>query len=73
MYFLGYIKIYFIVVDGGSIGLLPLDRPGKTCAKNARVFNAHAAPVSDWQFSPFDDNLLATGGEDGTVKYIVIL
>lgn len=52
------------------MGLLPLDKPGKTCVNNARVFHAHAAPVSDWQFSPFDDNLLATGGEEGAVKDI---
>ncbi|KAG2226914.1 hypothetical protein INT45_010193, partial [Circinella minor] len=52
----------------GSIGLLPLDKPGKTCSNEARVFHAHGAPVSDWEFSPFHDDLLATGAEDGMVK-----
>ncbi|KAI9011899.1 hypothetical protein CLU79DRAFT_848786 [Phycomyces nitens] len=54
--------------NGGSMGLLPLDQPGKGCSNKAHVFHAHAAAVSDWCFSDFDDNLLATGGEDGLVK-----
>ncbi|KAI8329747.1 hypothetical protein BC941DRAFT_442318 [Chlamydoabsidia padenii] len=53
---------------GGSIGLLPLDRPGKGCAAHAKVFQAHGASISDWHFSPFDEHLLATGAEDAMVK-----
>ncbi|CEG71439.1 Putative Coronin [Rhizopus microsporus] len=53
---------------GGSIGLLPLDKPGKACSNNARVFHAHGASLSDWCFSEFDDSLLATGAEDGLIK-----
>ncbi|KAI8099038.1 uncharacterized protein BX664DRAFT_320241 [Halteromyces radiatus] len=52
----------------GSIGLLPVDRPGKNCATEARVFHAHGASISDWHFSPFDDYLLATGAEDSMIK-----
>ncbi|KAL0085171.1 hypothetical protein J3Q64DRAFT_1835582 [Phycomyces blakesleeanus] len=54
--------------NGGSMGLLPIDQPGKGCSSKAHVFHAHGAAVSDWSFSDFDDNLLATGAEDGLVK-----
>ncbi|KAG0174129.1 Coronin-7 [Apophysomyces sp. BC1015] len=40
----------------------------KTCSADARVFHAHGATVSDWHFSPFDDQLLVTGAEDGMIK-----
>lgn len=50
------------------MALLPIDKPGKTCAKEARVFHAHGALLSDWRFSPFNNDLLATGAEDGLVS-----
>jgi coronin-7 len=50
------------------MGLLPLDKPGKGCSSSARVFHAHSASVSDWDFSEFNDSLLATGAEDSMVK-----
>ncbi|KAG1055944.1 hypothetical protein G6F43_002125 [Rhizopus delemar] len=53
---------------GGSIGLLPLNKPGKGCSENARVFHAHGSALSDWCFSDFDDSLLATGAEDSMIK-----
>lgn len=36
------------------------------------LFKGHAGPVVDFEFSPFNDNLLATASEDGTVKLWVI-
>jgi coronin-7 len=53
--------------DGGSIGLLPINKPGKGCSETARVFHAHGSALSDWCFSDFDDSLLATGAEDSMV------
>jgi WD40 repeat protein len=32
------------------------------------LLKGHAGPVVDFDFSPFNDNLLATASEDGTVK-----
>ncbi|KAI8064725.1 hypothetical protein BC940DRAFT_90171 [Gongronella butleri] len=52
----------------GSLGLLPINALGKGCASQAVVFHAHPAALSDWTFSPFDDQLLATAAEDATVK-----
>ncbi|KAG1474640.1 hypothetical protein G6F56_000236 [Rhizopus delemar] len=53
---------------GGSIGLLSVDKPGKGCADNTRVFHAHGSALSDWCFSEFNDSLLATGAEDSMIK-----
>lgn len=36
------------------------------------LIRGHAGPVVDFDFSPFNDNLLATASEDGTVKLWVI-
>ena len=32
------------------------------------LIKGHARPVVDFNFSPFNDSLLATASEDGTVK-----
>jgi WD40 repeat protein len=36
------------------------------------LIKGHAGPVVDFDFSPFNDNLLATASEDGTVKFWII-
>lgn len=36
------------------------------------LIKGHAGPVIDFDFSPFNDNLLATASEDGTVKLWLI-
>lgn len=36
------------------------------------LIKGHAGPVVDFDFSPFNDTLLATASEDGTVKFWVI-
>jgi WD40 repeat protein len=36
------------------------------------LIKGHSGPVVDFDFSPFNDNLLATASEDGTVKFWVI-
>ena len=33
------------------------------------LIRGHAGPVVDFDFSPFNDNLLATASEDGTCKF----
>jgi len=32
------------------------------------LIKGHAGPINDFEFSPFNDNLLATASEDGTIK-----
>ena len=36
------------------------------------LIRGHAGPVVDFDFSPFNDNLLMTASEDGTIKFWVI-
>jgi WD40 repeat protein len=36
------------------------------------LIRGHAGPVVDFDFSPFNDNLLATASEDGTIKFWII-
>lgn len=56
-------------IDGGSLGILPLGKPGKFATSEAApLLHAHGSGITDWSFSDFDQELLATGAEDGTVS-----
>lgn len=39
---------------------------------NVPLIKGHNGAIMDFDFSPFNDNLLATASEDGTVKLWVI-
>jgi len=68
-----YIKanpLYFAVGlqgGGGPVAIFPLDKPGR---KNTDipVLAGHSAPVCDFDFNPFNDQIIATGSEDATIK-----
>ncbi|RUP51925.1 hypothetical protein BC936DRAFT_144358 [Jimgerdemannia flammicorona] len=54
---------------GGTLGILPINQVGKfNAAGPAPLLDAHTSSLSDWDFSEFDSDLLATGAEDGVVK-----
>lgn len=52
---------------GGSLGILPLDEVGKK-SKNLPLLHAHSDFVTDFDFCPYDDGLLATCSHDATIK-----
>ncbi|CAN8006476.1 unnamed protein product, partial [Ixodes hexagonus] len=52
---------------GGSLGILPLDESGKK-SKNLPLLHAHSEFVTDFDFCPYDDGLLATCSHDATIK-----
>lgn len=52
---------------GGSLGVLSLDDTGKK-SKNCPLLHAHSDFITDFDFCPYDDGLLATCAHDGTVK-----
>ena len=52
---------------GGTVGLLPVGKPGKYDA-STRTVAAHGSGVTDLAFSPFRDDLLATASEESAVK-----
>ncbi len=37
-----------------------------------KVIKGHAGPISDFEFSPFNDHLLATASEDASVKLWIL-
>jgi len=54
---------------GNTLCVLPLSTKGRLSRTEAPLIHAHAEFVTDFQFSPFDDGLLATGSQDQTVSY----
>ncbi|XP_037670989.1 coronin-7 isoform X2 [Choloepus didactylus] len=51
----------------GVLGIVPLDSPGEE-KRHVTHLGCHSDLVTDLDFSPFDDFLLATGSADRTVK-----
>lgn len=68
-----YIKanpLYFAVGTqggGGPFAVIPLDKPGRVDPA-APVINGHTGAVLDFDFNPFNDNIIASASEDMTVK-----
>ena len=52
---------------GGCAGVLPLDAVGRQNKKVPTVY-AHSDFLTDMCWSPFDDDLLATCSNDGSLK-----
>ncbi|XP_064636401.1 coronin-7-like isoform X2 [Lineus longissimus] len=52
---------------GGALGVLPLDASGRQSGGLTTV-HGHSDFISDFDFSPFHDDILATGSYDGSVK-----
>ncbi|KAG0211243.1 Coronin-7 [Mortierella sp. NVP41] len=57
--------------SSGTVGILPVGTVGRVGA-SVHLLSAHGAGVSDWEFSPFDSNVLITGSENGEVKVWLI-
>lgn len=68
-----YIKanaLYFavgLVGGGGPFTVLPLNKPGRV-EPETPIVTGHSAPVLDFDFNPFRDDILASGSEDMTIK-----
>jgi hypothetical protein len=52
---------------GGPVVIHPLNRIERF-GPSPPVLNVHRAAVLDWDFSPFMENLIATGDDSGVVK-----
>ncbi|XP_075733806.1 coronin-7 isoform X3 [Rhipicephalus microplus] len=52
---------------GGSLGVLSLEDTGKK-SKNCPLLHAHSEFITDFEFCPYDDGLLATCSHDATIK-----
>ncbi|CAG2189269.1 CORO7 [Mytilus edulis] len=52
---------------GGNLAILPINTSGRLTTA-LPMLKAHGDFVTDFEFSPFDDFLLATGSADNTIK-----
>ncbi len=55
-------------VQGSNLAVLPIDAKGRQNKGSVSLIYAHSDFVTDFEFSPFDDGLLATGSNDTTVS-----
>jgi len=68
-----YIKanpFYFAVGiqgGGGPFAVVPLSKPGRF-EPDYPIVTGHSAPVLDFDFNPFHDQILASASEDQTIK-----
>lgn len=52
---------------GGPVAVINLDRPGRM-QLDIPTLNGHTAPVLDFEFNPFNDQIIATASEDTSIK-----
>ena len=57
--------------QGSNLAVLPLDAKGRQIKAQVPLIYAHTDFVTDFQFSPFDDGLLATGSQDLSVSILL--
>eukprot|EP00906_Rhabdomonas_costata_P014550 RCo020911 len=62
-----YVALAWASTGAGKVVVHPLEQLGRL-PSNPNGLAGHTAPVLDWAFHPFDDNLIATGSEDTTVR-----
>lgn len=62
-----FLSVNWNVSGGGAFALIPLTRPGKL-PDLYPVCRGHTAAVLDTSFSPFDDHVVASGGDDAQVS-----
>ncbi|RKP11930.1 hypothetical protein BJ684DRAFT_17533 [Piptocephalis cylindrospora] len=61
-----YLAVNWNAGGGGAFAVLPLDQVGRQ-TQEVPLFSAHSAPVLDTEFSPFNDQVIASAGEDAKV------
>jgi coronin-1B/1C/6 len=58
---------FAVATGGGALAVLPLSRPGKQNPCLACI-DGHVGAVTDFDWDPFQDEVLASGGEDCCIK-----
>ncbi|KAJ2080465.1 Coronin-like protein crn1 [Coemansia sp. RSA 988] len=58
-----YVAVNWNAGGGGAFAVVPHSLPGKLRG-DYPIFSAHAGAVLDTEFSPFDDDIIASGAED---------
>lgn len=62
-----FLAIVIEAAGGGAFLVLPLSKTGRIDVSYPLV-NGHRGPVLDVAWCPFDDNIIASGSEDGVVR-----
>lgn len=62
-----YLAGLWSTATNGSVAIIPLSNAGKRTGE-VPLIHAHSSSLLDMAFSPFDDDLLATSGEDSHVR-----
>lgn len=62
-----FIAIPWLSKGGGVLAVFPAFSYQRL-EPSLPLIRGHAGPIVDFDFSPFNDSLLATASEDGTVK-----
>ncbi len=61
-----YLAVNWEASGGGAFAVIPLEEKGKL-PEQLPLFRGHTAAVLDTDWSPFNDNLIASGSDDGKV------
>lgn len=62
-----YIAFPWQSAGGGALSILENDSFCKLSANHSKI-QGHTGPIMDFSFYPFDDNFIATGSEDCTLR-----
>jgi len=62
-----FVAIVTEVAGGGAFVVIPLEKTGRVDPTVGRVAG-HSGPVMDIKWNPFNDNVIASGSDDCTVK-----
>ncbi|KAI9675444.1 MAG: Coronin-like protein crn1 [Caeruleum heppii] len=61
-----YLSVNWEAGGGGAFAVIPLSERGRL-PEHIPLFRGHTAPVLDTDWSPFNDSLVVSGGDDGKV------
>lgn len=61
-----YLSVNWEASGGGAFAIIPLDARGRL-PEAFPLFRGHTGPVLDTDFNPFNDQIVASGSDDGKV------
>ena len=61
-----YLAVNWEASGGGAFAVIPLEEKGKL-PEQLPLFRGHTAAVLDTDWSPFNDDIIASGSDDGKV------
>lgn len=61
-----YISVNWDSIGGGAFGVIPITEYGKL-PDQIPLFRGHKGPVLDTDWNPFDDDVVASGSDDGNI------